>query len=111
LAVLFSADAVCNLSGFGFSGYDDRGNAKWELCTNVRPYQVEVFSNSHDSLSVLTPVVVVLRLISLGQMLRKFLSSLTRWRPCVPGHTFLARWVSILFVRCSYNFFMFSCIS
>ncbi|KAK6011947.1 MBOAT family protein [Ostertagia ostertagi] len=35
------ADAVCNLSGFGFSGYDDHGNAKWELCTNVRPYQVE----------------------------------------------------------------------
>ncbi|XGW34665.1 hypothetical protein V3C99_018559, partial [Haemonchus contortus] len=38
------ADAVCNLSGFGFSGYDDRGNAKWELCTNVRPYQVELKS-------------------------------------------------------------------
>ncbi|XGW34664.1 hypothetical protein V3C99_018559 [Haemonchus contortus] len=191
------ADAVCNLSGFGFSGYDDRGNAKWELCTNVRPYQVEcsfpsylqnmthhrsclfyaakasqdirdwnrfhsysrkfdyllkkyndhrekvlngknkkgfykplnrklgsvnkipclkydgnvavsdedkvnlladkffqVFSNSDDSLSVLTPVVVGLWLISLGQMVRKLLSSLTRWRPCVPmpGHMFLARW-------------------
>ncbi|KHJ81269.1 hypothetical protein OESDEN_19045 [Oesophagostomum dentatum] len=36
------ADSVCNMSGFGFSGYDEHGNAKWELCTNVRPYQVEM---------------------------------------------------------------------
>ncbi|CAI5455555.1 unnamed protein product [Caenorhabditis angaria] len=35
------ADAVCNMSGFGFSGYDKNGNAEWKLCTNVLPYQVE----------------------------------------------------------------------
>lgn len=44
------ADAVCNLSGFGFSGYDERGNAKWELCTNVRPYQVEMAQSFKETL-------------------------------------------------------------
>ncbi|CAB3400852.1 unnamed protein product [Caenorhabditis bovis] len=36
------ADAICNMSGFGFSGYDKEGNAQWKLCTNVIPYQVEM---------------------------------------------------------------------
>ncbi|PIO73991.1 MBOAT family protein [Teladorsagia circumcincta] len=44
------ADAVCNLSGFGFSGYDDHGNAKWELCTNVRPFQVELAQSFKETL-------------------------------------------------------------
>ncbi|RCN35771.1 MBOAT family protein [Ancylostoma caninum] len=44
------ADSVCNMSGFGFSGYDENGNAKWELCTNVRPYQVEMAQSFKETL-------------------------------------------------------------
>ncbi|KHJ90144.1 MBOAT family protein [Oesophagostomum dentatum] len=44
------ADSVCNMSGFGFSGYDEHGNAKWELCTNVRPYQVEMAQSFKETL-------------------------------------------------------------
>ncbi|KAJ1366273.1 hypothetical protein KIN20_026889 [Parelaphostrongylus tenuis] len=44
------ADSVCNMSGFGFSGYDENGEAKWELCTNVRPYQVEMAQSFKETL-------------------------------------------------------------
>lgn len=36
------ADAVNNASGLGFNGYDDQGNAKWDLVTNVRIIAIEV---------------------------------------------------------------------
>ncbi|XP_050538640.1 lysophospholipid acyltransferase 6-like [Daktulosphaira vitifoliae] len=29
------ADAVCNASGFGFSGYDDNGDQQWNLLDNI----------------------------------------------------------------------------
>ncbi|KJH46635.1 MBOAT family protein [Dictyocaulus viviparus] len=44
------ADSVCNMSGFGFSGYDEHGVAKWELCTNVKPYQVEMAQSFKETL-------------------------------------------------------------
>uniref|UniRef100_A0A1I7XV25 MBOAT family protein n=1 Tax=Heterorhabditis bacteriophora TaxID=37862 RepID=A0A1I7XV25_HETBA len=44
------ADAVCNMSGFGFSGFDENGSAKWELCTNVKPYQVEMAQSFKETL-------------------------------------------------------------
>uniref|UniRef100_A0A0N5A2T0 Lysophospholipid acyltransferase n=1 Tax=Parastrongyloides trichosuri TaxID=131310 RepID=A0A0N5A2T0_PARTI len=37
----YLADAICNISGFGFNGYDDKGEEKWDLCTNVDPMKVE----------------------------------------------------------------------
>lgn len=36
------ADAICNLSGFGFQGFDEKSNEKWDLLTNVYPFKVEV---------------------------------------------------------------------
>ena len=29
------ADAICNASGLGFNGYDEKGNAKWDIAQNV----------------------------------------------------------------------------
>ncbi|KAI6244088.1 hypothetical protein M3Y99_00079000 [Aphelenchoides fujianensis] len=35
------ADAVSNLSGFGFNGYDSHGRPKWDLISNVNAWKVE----------------------------------------------------------------------
>lgn len=42
----FLADAICNLSGFGFNGFDEFGNEKWDLVTIVDPWKVEVSGNN-----------------------------------------------------------------
>ncbi|CAL2050124.1 unnamed protein product [Caenorhabditis brenneri] len=44
------ADAICNMSGFGFSGYDSEGKPQWKLCTNVLPYQVEMAQSLKETL-------------------------------------------------------------
>ncbi|CAI2357118.1 unnamed protein product [Caenorhabditis sp. 36 PRJEB53466] len=44
------ADAICNMSGFGFSGYSKDGEAEWKLCTNVLPYQVEMAQSLKETL-------------------------------------------------------------
>lgn len=31
-----------NAAGLGFNGYDDKGNAKWDLLNNVKIYELEV---------------------------------------------------------------------
>lgn len=36
------ADMVNNASGLGFNGYDENGNAKWDLVTNVQILKLEV---------------------------------------------------------------------
>lgn len=36
------ADAVNNASGLGFNGYDEKGNAKWDLVSNVNIFREEV---------------------------------------------------------------------
>lgn len=36
------ADAVCSLSGLGFSGFDENGKSKWDLVSNVNIIGVEV---------------------------------------------------------------------
>jgi len=36
------ADAICNSSGLGFSGYDEQGNANWDLISNVDVWKFEV---------------------------------------------------------------------
>jgi lysophospholipid acyltransferase 1/2 len=40
------ADIVCNASGLGFTGYDENGKPKWDLCTSVNIFQLEVILNS-----------------------------------------------------------------
>ena len=35
-------DAVNNASGLGFNGYDDNGEAKWNLVTNINIFALEV---------------------------------------------------------------------
>ncbi|KAI1707966.1 MBOAT, membrane-bound o-acyltransferase family domain-containing protein [Ditylenchus destructor] len=44
------ADAVCNMSGFGFNGYDEQGNERWDLVTNVDPWKVETALSFKDTL-------------------------------------------------------------
>jgi hypothetical protein len=36
------ADAICNASGLGFSGYDAKGRARWDLISNVDVLKFEV---------------------------------------------------------------------
>uniref|UniRef100_A0A914CE90 Uncharacterized protein n=1 Tax=Acrobeloides nanus TaxID=290746 RepID=A0A914CE90_9BILA len=44
------ADAVCNLSGFGFNGFDKDGEPKWDLVSNVDPYKVEMALSFKETL-------------------------------------------------------------
>ncbi|PAV79633.1 hypothetical protein WR25_18318 isoform B [Diploscapter pachys] len=44
------ADAICNLSGFGFNGFDEQGNPQWTLCTSVYPYKVEMAQSFKETL-------------------------------------------------------------
>ncbi|KAI6216264.1 hypothetical protein M3Y95_01288600 [Aphelenchoides besseyi] len=44
------ADAVSNLSGFGFNGYDSRGRAKWNLISNVNAWRVETALSFKETL-------------------------------------------------------------
>jgi lysophospholipid acyltransferase 1/2 len=51
------ADGICNLSGFGFNGFDSKGNEKWDLVTNVDPYKVEMalsFKETLDAWNITT---------------------------------------------------------
>ena len=40
--LLVSAEAVNNMCGLGFNGYDESGKAKWNRVTNVNILKVEV---------------------------------------------------------------------
>ena len=44
------ADGICNLSGFGFNGFDENGTAKWDLVTNVDPIKVEMALSFKETL-------------------------------------------------------------
>lgn len=39
------SDAICNNSGLGFNGYDDDGNAKWDMISNINVISFEVSLN------------------------------------------------------------------
>jgi hypothetical protein len=43
------ADAVSNLSGFGFNGYDENKKPKWNLISNVDAWKVEVSSKKYSN--------------------------------------------------------------
>ncbi|XP_011151698.1 lysophospholipid acyltransferase 2 [Harpegnathos saltator] len=44
------ADAICNNSGFGFNGYDEHGNARWDAASNVDVYKFEMSLNFKSSI-------------------------------------------------------------
>lgn len=51
------ADALCNVSGFGFSGYAEDGTPKWDLATNVDVWKVEMalsFKETLDGWNIMT---------------------------------------------------------
>uniref|UniRef100_A0AC35TN23 Membrane-bound O-acyltransferase domain-containing protein 2 n=1 Tax=Rhabditophanes sp. KR3021 TaxID=114890 RepID=A0AC35TN23_9BILA len=48
--VWVTADAVANVSGFGFNGYEENGNEKWDLITNVHPIKVEMAQSFKETL-------------------------------------------------------------
>ncbi len=35
------AEAVNNAGGLGFNGIDEKGRPKWDLLTNIKPWQLE----------------------------------------------------------------------
>ncbi|XP_011332945.1 membrane-bound O-acyltransferase domain-containing protein 2 isoform X2 [Ooceraea biroi] len=44
------ADAICNNSGLGFSGYDERGNPLWDAVSNVDVYKFETSLNLREAI-------------------------------------------------------------
>ncbi|VDK46033.1 unnamed protein product [Anisakis simplex] len=44
------ADAICNVSGFGFNGYDKNGKPRWDLMSNVDVIGVEMATNFKETL-------------------------------------------------------------
>ncbi|KAK0405170.1 hypothetical protein QR680_017836 [Steinernema hermaphroditum] len=42
------ADAICNLSGFGFQKFDEHGNEDWDLVRSVDPWRVEMALSFKD---------------------------------------------------------------
>ncbi|KAM3727763.1 Lysophospholipid acyltransferase [Dirofilaria immitis] len=44
------ADAIFNLSGFGFRGYNSYGEPQWDLVSNVKPWKVETALNFKETL-------------------------------------------------------------
>ncbi|XP_066585832.1 lysophospholipid acyltransferase 6 [Prorops nasuta] len=44
------ADAICNNSGLGFNGYDEKGNARWDLVSNVDGFGFETALSLRDAI-------------------------------------------------------------
>ena len=45
-------DAVNNASGFGFNGYDEKGNEKWDLLSNIRIFELEVIQKIYTIIKI-----------------------------------------------------------
>ncbi|XP_037945541.1 lysophospholipid acyltransferase 1 [Teleopsis dalmanni] len=45
------ADAICNNSGLGFTGYDKDGNSKWDLISNINVLSFEFATNMRDAIN------------------------------------------------------------
>jgi lysophospholipid acyltransferase 1/2 len=46
------SDAVNNAAGLGFNGYDKSGVPRWDLITNVKPFQLESATSLKVALDV-----------------------------------------------------------
>ena len=42
LSLLFPVESINNFIGLGFSGYDKEGKPVWDVCKNIRVFDVEV---------------------------------------------------------------------
>lgn len=42
IIIFIIGEVVNNAVGFGFNGYDDKGNVKWDFLNNVKIYELEV---------------------------------------------------------------------
>ena len=45
---LFTAEAACNASGLGFTGYNEKGVAQWDMVTGMNVIGVEFPVNSRE---------------------------------------------------------------
>ena len=43
-----SGESINNAAGNGFDGYDDRGNPKWDLLSNINIWKIEFATNVRD---------------------------------------------------------------
>ena len=53
VSLYIAAEAVNMNAGFGFSGYDDNGRAKWDLLDNAKIRKIEVRRGSWHTLCLL----------------------------------------------------------
>ncbi|XP_024080759.1 lysophospholipid acyltransferase 1 isoform X1 [Cimex lectularius] len=92
------ADAICNLSGLGFNGYDPiTKKAKWDLTSNVDIYNFELGTNIRESIdswnkgtNLWLKLIVYSRVKKYNVLLTYLLSAL--WHGFYPGYymTFLS---------------------
>ncbi|CAF0937475.1 unnamed protein product [Brachionus calyciflorus] len=87
------SDAVNNASGFGFNGYDDKGESKWDLLTNINILELEtstsikhVIDNWHIQSNIWLRRVLYERLPKGKTLGVFFISSL--WHGFYPGYYF-----------------------
>ncbi|XP_041361283.1 lysophospholipid acyltransferase 2-like [Gigantopelta aegis] len=88
------ADAVNNAAGLGFSGFDERGEAKWDLMTNVKLFKIELatsFKSYMDNWNILTMAWLrhscYIRAPFQPVLLTFILSAL--WHGVYPGYTIM----------------------
>lgn len=84
-------DAVNNASGLGFNGYDDDGNAKWDLVTNIHIWNLETSTSMKkifDSWNIQTQIWlrrIAYDRLSTGKTLGVFVLS-AFWHGFYPGY-------------------------
>lgn len=86
------ADAICNLSGIGFNGYDAKGTPKWDLVSNVDILKFEFGLTLRDSIEHWNKGTNVwLRMIVYERVPSKYATFLTYslsafWHGFYPGY-------------------------
>lgn len=48
IILYFTAEAACNASGLGFTGYNEKGVAQWDMVTGMNVIGVEFPVNSRE---------------------------------------------------------------
>ncbi|CAJ0959149.1 unnamed protein product, partial [Mesorhabditis belari] len=86
------SDAICNLSGFGFSGYDENGKATWNMMTSVDMQKVEMAQSLKETLDNWNiPTVAWLRRAAFDRAPRRYRTLATYalsawWHGLFPGY-------------------------
>ncbi|CAJ0578969.1 unnamed protein product, partial [Mesorhabditis spiculigera] len=103
------ADAICNLSGFGFSGYGENGKATWNMMSSVDIQKVEMAQSLKDTLDNWNiPTVAWLRRSAFDRAPRKYRTLATYalsawWHGLFPGY-YVAFGTTALFTFASRTF-------